>query len=70
MNRFANRWVIVFSWNVTGKIRDRLFTSFKGYLHYKTIISENVSSEAQVKNFFYFVEKLYSTLKIFKLLYF
>ena len=24
---------------------------FKGYLHYKTIISQNVSSEAQVKNF-------------------
>ena len=26
--------------------------SFKGYLRYKTIISQNVSSEAQVKNFF------------------
>ena len=24
----------------------------KGYLHYKTITSQNVSSEAQVKNFF------------------
>ena len=31
---------------------------FKGYLHYKTILSQNVPSEAQVKNFFYFVEKL------------
>ena len=25
---------------------------FKGYLRYKTITSQNVSSEAQVKNFF------------------
>ena len=25
---------------------------FKDYLHYKTITSKNVSSEAQVKNFF------------------
>ena len=33
----------------------RLLTSlmiFKGYLRYKTITSKNVSSEAQVKNFF------------------
>ena len=39
----------------------------KGYLRYKTITSQNVSSEAQVKNFFYFVEKLCSLLKIFNL---
>ena len=26
--------------------------TIKGYLHYKTITSENVLSEAQVKNFF------------------
>ena len=26
--------------------------SIKGYLHYKTITSQNVSSDAQVKNFF------------------
>ena len=24
----------------------------KGYLHYKTITSQNMSSEAQIKNFF------------------
>ena len=34
------------------------------------IISQNVSSEAQVKNYFYFVENLCSVLKIFKFLYF
>ena len=33
-------------------------------------ISQSVSSEAQVKNFFYFVEKLRYVLKIFKFLYF
>ena len=26
--------------------------NFKGYLHYKTITSQNVPSEAQIKNFF------------------
>ena len=44
--------------------------NLKGYLHYKTITSQNVSSEAQIKNFFYFVEKLCSVRKILKLLYF
>ena len=43
---------------------------FKDYIHYKTIISQNVLFEAQVKNFFYFVENLCSALKIFKFLYF
>ena len=43
---------------------------FKGYLRYKTVTSQNVSSEAQVESFFYFVEKLCSVLKIFKFLYF
>ena len=28
------------------------YSTFKGYLRYKTITSQNVSSEAQVKNFF------------------
>ena len=28
------------------------WVNFKGYLRYKTITSQNVSSEAQVKNFF------------------
>ena len=42
----------------------------KGYLRYKTITSQNVPSKAQINNFFYFVEKLYSVLKIFKFLYF
>ena len=41
----------------------------KGYLHYKTITSQNVSSEAQVKNFFYFIEKLSSVFKMFKFSY-
>ena len=31
-----------------------LFASLKGYLRYKTITFQNVSSEAQVKNFFVF----------------
>ena len=28
------------------------YTAFKGYLHYETITFQNVSSEAQIKNFF------------------
>ena len=47
-----------------------LFLWLKGYLRYKMITSESVSSEAQVKHFFYFVEKLCSVLKIFQFLYF
>ena len=39
--------------------------SFKGYLCYKSINSQNVSSEAKDNNF-YFIEKLCSVLKIFK----
>ena len=42
----------------------------KNYLHYKKITSQNVSSEAQAKNSFYFIEILSSVLKIFKFLYF
>ena len=38
----------------------------KGYLRYKTITSQNVSSEGHVKNLFYFIEKLSFVLKIFK----
>ena len=30
----------------------RSCNTLKGYLHYKTITSQNVSSEAQIKNFF------------------
>ena len=41
----------------------------KGYLRNKTIISENLLSEALVK-IFYFFEKLWSVLMIFKFLYF
>ena len=33
-------------------IASELILSLKGYLHYKTITSQNVSPEAQVKNFF------------------
>ena len=40
------------------------------YLHYKTISSQNVSSETQVAFFFYFVERLCSILTVFKFLYF
>ena len=43
---------------------------FEDYVYYKTIISENVLFEAQVKIFFYIVEKLCSVLKIFNFLYF
>ena len=38
---------------------------FKGYLRYKTITSQNVSSEAHVKNFIILQKS--SVLKIFKL---
>ena len=38
----------------------------KGYLRYKTITSQHVSSETQVKNFF----KICSVFKILKFLYF
>ena len=40
------------------------------YFRYKTVTSQNVSSEALLKNFFYFAEKLCFVLKIFKFLYF
>ena len=40
------------------------------YLCYEMITSQNVSFEARIKIFFYFVEKLCSILKIFKFLYF
>ena len=33
-------------------IPENKFCHFKGYLRYKTITSQNVLSEAQVKNFF------------------
>ena len=42
---------------------------FKDYLCYKTITSENVPFEAQVKNFL-FRDKLCSILKLFHFLYF
>ena len=37
-------------WKVT--FLENLITKLKGYLCYKTITSQNVSSEAQIKNFF------------------
>ena len=42
-------------------------TLFKGYLHYKTIISQNVSSEAQINNFFILCKSyvLFSSFCIF-----
>ena len=42
----------------------------KDYLHYKRMTYQNLSSEAQIKGFFYFVEKLFYILKIFTFLYF
>ena len=50
--------------------RDHDMKWVKGYLRYKTITFQNVSSEAQVKIFFYFVEKLCSVLKTFNFFYF
>ena len=41
-----------------------LRNNLKGYLRYKTITSQNMLPEAQVKNFLYVVENLYSILKI------
>ena len=38
-------------YNPTKLISDN-FHLFKGYLHYKTITSQNVSSEVQIKDFF------------------
>ena len=44
--------------------------TIKGYLRYNTITSQNMSSEAQIKNYFYFVENYvpfskYSSFSIF-----
>ena len=36
----------------------------KGYLCYQMITSRNVSSDAQVKNFFHFLEKLFCSQDI------
>ena len=51
-------------------LSERPGRSFKGYLRYKTIISQNVSSEAQIKNFFisqknYVLFSRYSSFCIF-----
>ena len=43
---------------------------FKGYLSYKMIASQNEPCEAFFWEFFYFLKKLCSILKIFKFLYF
>ena len=58
--------------NVKKKIEAESYSQFdfKGYLGYKTITSPNLSSEAQIKNFCYFVEKICSILKVFKFLHF
>ena len=55
--------------DVLEKLENSL-TGLKGYLHYKTITSQNRPSNTQVKNFLCFIEKLRSILKIFKFLYF
>ena len=52
------------------KITDECCFKCKGYLHYKTKTSKNVSSEAQVKIFFYFIEKLCPVLEVSKVLLF
>ena len=54
------------------KHKNKVWNMFelKVYIRYKTITSQNMSSEEQIKNFFYFGEKLCPILKIFKFLYF
>ena len=47
-----------------------IYLYIKGYLRFKALTSENVLSKAEVKDFFFFVEKLCSVLKILKFLYF
>ena len=47
-------------------LKNLLMAIFKVYLYYKTITSQNVSSEAQSKNFFDFVEKVCFVLKKLK----
>ena len=47
------------------------YSDIKGYLHYKTVTSQNVSSEVQIKNFFislknYVLFSRYSSFCIFK----
>ena len=37
---------------MVNKIMTVFFSSVKGYLRYKTITSQNVSPEVQIKNFF------------------
>ena len=44
-------------------IRKRIM-ALKGYLRYKTITSQNVSSEAQIKNFFCVVEIIFRSQDI------
>ena len=44
--------------------------NLKRYLRFRMITSQNLSYKARVKNFFYFVEKFCSVLKIIKFLYF
>ena len=43
-------WFSIWSW--IRIVRTKKAWSIKGYLHYKTITSQNVSCDAQVKNFF------------------
>ena len=48
----------------------KIFVFLKVTSTIRTITSQYVPSEAQIKNFFYFVENLCTVLKIFKFLYF
>ena len=48
-------WFSIWSW--IRIVRTKKAWSIKGYLHYKTITSQNVSCDAQVKNFFNLVGK-------------
>ena len=63
-------WKRKFKICVKVNIYFKLCICLKGYFHYKTISSQNEPSEAKVKNFFCFTEKLSSILDIFKFLYF
>ena len=47
-----NLWQKVLPWEANNFAKNANIQLFKGYLRYKTITSQKVSSEAQIKNFF------------------
>ena len=57
-NQMTTSQVTYYTWKMhylqTTETPKKILKIVKGYLHYKTVTSQNVPSEAQVKNFFKF----------------